>query len=72
MTEAKRARRNMHLLRYSKRIVECEYHDEFRFELNDFSRLEFIQREARAKEFEGVENLAIEFTEPRQSVPISC
>lgn len=38
--------------------------------MNDFSRPKPIIREARGMEFEGVENLAIEFTEPRQSEPL--
>lgn len=70
VNEAKRARRNIHLLKYNKKTVECEYHDETKFLMNDFKRLEPIQREARAQEFEGVENLAIEFTEPRESAPL--
>lgn len=65
VTEAKRARRNIHLLRFNNRLVECEYHDEVKFELNDFKRLEPLKREIRDQEFEGLENCAIEFTEPR-------
>lgn len=37
--EAKRARRNIHLLKYNKKTVECEYHDEHKFMMNDFTRL---------------------------------
>lgn len=70
VTEAKRARRNIHLLKFGGRLVECEYHDEVRFELNDFKRLEPLKRETRDQEFEGLENCAIEFTEPRQSEPM--
>jgi RNA recognition motif-containing protein len=69
-TEAKRARRNIHLLKYNNRTVECEYHDEIKFELNDFSRVKPIKMEQRGQEFEGLENCAIEFTEPRQAEPM--
>lgn len=62
--EAKRARKHIHLMRYDNRLVECEFHDENKFERNDFRGLEKIQLEIRGAEFEGVENLAIEFNEP--------
>jgi len=39
VTEARRARRNIHLLKYNGRLVEVEYHDEARYALNDFKRL---------------------------------
>ena len=71
VSEAKKARRNIHLLKYAGRTVECEFHDEIRFEANDFKPLQPVQIEERAQEFEGVENLAIEFTEPRQSEPLA-
>ncbi len=68
--EARRARRNMHLLKFNNRTVECEFHDERNFEENNFMRLEPEKLEIRGFEFEGLENCAIEFTEPRQSEPM--
>ena len=57
-------------MKYNERIVEAEYHDEERFERNEFERLMPIVIEERGKEFEGLENCAIEFTEPRPSEPM--
>lgn len=51
-------------------MVECEYHDEVKYTLDDFSKPEPVKREIRDQEFEGLENCAIEFTEPRQSEPM--
>ena len=68
--EAKRARRNIHLLRFAGRLVECEYHDEGKFVIDDFNRPVPIKREIRDQAFEGLENCAIEFTEARPSEPM--
>lgn len=70
VVEAKRARKNIHLLRFNNRLVECEYHDEAKFALDDFRRPEPIKREIREEGFEGLENCAIEFTEARPSEPM--
>jgi hypothetical protein len=61
MYEAKRARRGIHLARYGSRMVECAYHDEGKFERNDFSLEETIKVEKPSGEFEGLEKFAIDF-----------
>ena len=53
-------------MRYDNKLVECEYHDEGKFERDDFTGLDKIKLESRGEEFEGVENLAIEFNEPEK------
>lgn len=67
INEAKRARKYINLLKYAGRIVECEYFDEEKFERGDLSSEEVQKREKMGLEFEGLENCAIEFTEPRIS-----
>ncbi len=70
VNESKRARKHIHLMKYNGRLVECEYHDENKFENNVFDKLKSVRIEKREKEFEGLENCAIEFTEPRPSEPM--
>ena len=70
MQEAKRARKFIHLMKYNGHIVECDYHDERKFDRDDFTRPETVKMEKRSAEFEGLENCAIEFTEARPSEPM--
>ena len=59
--EAKRARRGIHLARYGYKMVECVYHDESKFERNDFTKEQTIKIEKPSGEFEGLEKFAIDF-----------
>jgi hypothetical protein len=60
-TEARRARRNIHLGKYGPRTVECAFLDEKKFERNDFTLDPLIKLEKPSGEFEGIEKFAIDF-----------
>ena len=60
-TEARRARKGIHLAKYGNRMVECAYHDENKFDRNDFTREPLIKAEKPSGEFEGLEKFAIDF-----------
>jgi hypothetical protein len=59
--EARRARKQIHLAKYGNRMVECNYWDEGKFELADFTREALIRAEKPTGEFEGLEKYAIDF-----------
>lgn len=42
-------------------MVECAYHNEEKFDTNDFSLQETIKVEKPSGEFEGLEKFAIDF-----------
>jgi len=61
ISESKRARKSIHLAKYNGRMVECAFHNEIKFEKNDFSCDETIKIEKPSGEFEGLERFAIDF-----------
>lgn len=63
-TEARRARRSMHLARYGPRMIECAFLDEGKFDKNDFSLDPLIKLEKPSGDFEGIEKFAIDFERP--------
>lgn len=60
-TEARRARRCVHLAKYGKNMVECSYWDEGRFEREEFCGEELVKIEKPSGDFEGIEKFAIDF-----------